>query len=87
MKRTGKLASLWAVVVLLLLLVTMSVTADQGAPVGITDTPTPTATPGEPPPVTPPVVPEASTLVLLGGSATGLAAYIGLQIRARRRDS
>ena len=32
-----------------------------------------------------PVVPEASTLLLLEGSATGLAAYAALQIRARRR--
>jgi uncharacterized repeat protein (TIGR01451 family) len=31
------------------------------------------------------VVPEASTLILLGGAATGLAGYVGLQIRARRR--
>ncbi len=33
----------------------------------------------------PPVVPEASTLLLLGSAATGLAGYVGLQIRARRR--
>jgi hypothetical protein len=32
-------------------------------------------------------VPEASTLMLLASSATGLAAYAGLQIRARRRKS
>jgi hypothetical protein len=31
------------------------------------------------------VVPEASTLILLGSAATGLAGYVGLQIRARRR--
>lgn len=31
-----------------------------------------------------PVVPEASTLLLLGSAATGLAGYVGLQIRARR---
>lgn len=36
-------------------------------------------------PCTPPVIPEASTLILVGGAATGLAGYIGLQIRARRR--
>jgi hypothetical protein len=33
----------------------------------------------------PPFVPEASTLVLLGTGAAGLASYVGLQIRARRR--
>jgi fimbrial isopeptide formation D2 family protein len=33
-----------------------------------------------------PVVPEASTLILLGTAATGLASYAGLQIRARRRS-
>jgi fimbrial isopeptide formation D2 family protein len=33
----------------------------------------------------PPVVPEASTLVLLGSAATGLAGYVSLQLRARRR--
>jgi fimbrial isopeptide formation D2 family protein len=32
-----------------------------------------------------PFVPEASTIVLLGSAVTGLAGYIGLQIRARRR--
>lgn len=32
-----------------------------------------------------PIIPEASTLILLGGAATGLAGYVGLQIRARRR--
>lgn len=37
------------------------------------------------PPEPPPFVPEASTLILFGGAATGLASYIGLQIRARRR--
>ena len=30
-------------------------------------------------------VPEASSLMLLGSGAAGLAGYIGLQIRARRR--
>jgi hypothetical protein len=33
----------------------------------------------------PPVVPEASTLLLLGSGAAGLASYAGLQLRARRR--
>ncbi len=33
-----------------------------------------------------PEIPEASTLILLGGAATGLAGYVGLQIRARRRN-
>jgi uncharacterized repeat protein (TIGR01451 family) len=33
-----------------------------------------------------PVIPEASTLILLGSAATGLAGYVGLQIRARRRN-
>jgi hypothetical protein len=33
----------------------------------------------------PPVVPEASTLILMVSAAGGLAAYAGLQIRARRR--
>jgi hypothetical protein len=47
------------------------------------DTPTPTPTPTEPPDT--PVVPEASTLVLLGTSVTGLAGYAALQWRARRR--
>jgi hypothetical protein len=32
-----------------------------------------------------PVVPEASTLILLGSAASGLAGYVSLQIRARRR--
>lgn len=39
----------------------------------------------QPPEEPPPAVPEASTLLLLGSAATGLAGYIGLQIRARRR--
>jgi hypothetical protein len=43
----------------------------------------PPASPGQQEP--PPVVPEASTLLLLGSAATGLAGYVGLQIRARRR--
>jgi hypothetical protein len=41
--------------------------------------------PGEVPGDVPPVVPEASTLLLLGSAASGLAAYIGLQVRSRRR--
>jgi hypothetical protein len=49
-----------------------------------TPTPTPSPTPTTEP-VPPPVIPEASTLVLLGGAASGLAGYVGLQIRARRR--
>ncbi len=43
--------------------------------------------PEAPKPVAPPVVPEASTLILLGGAVSGLAGYVGLQIRARRRKS
>jgi hypothetical protein len=50
-----------------------------------TATPTPTGTPTTPPPPPPPVVPEASTLILLGSSATALAGYAALQWRARRR--
>jgi len=33
----------------------------------------------------PSAIPEASTLILLGSAASGLAGYIGLQLRARRR--
>jgi hypothetical protein len=33
----------------------------------------------------PPAVPEAGTLLLLGSAASGLAAYVGLQLRSRRR--
>ena len=33
-----------------------------------------------------PVVPEASPLLLLGGAVSGLAAYMGLQFRSRRRS-
>jgi hypothetical protein len=53
-----------------------------------TATPTPTGspTPTTTPPPSPPVVPEASTLLLLGSSATALAGYTLLQWRARRRD-
>jgi hypothetical protein len=47
-------------------------------------TPIPTPSPTVEP-VPPPVIPEASTLVLLGTAASGLAGYIGLHIRARRR--
>ena len=50
--------------------------------------PTPTEpppTPTQPPPEPPPVVPEASTLLLLGTSASALAGYAGLQWRARRK--
>jgi uncharacterized protein YegL len=43
----------------------------------------PTAEPTPEPP--PPVIPEASTIVLLAGAASGLAGYVGLQYRARRR--
>lgn len=43
--------------------------------------------PAPPPqPEPPPVVPEPSTLLLLGSAASGLAAYVGLQLRARRRQ-
>ena len=45
----------------------------------------PEPTPVPPEPETPPVVPEPSTLVLLGGAISALAAYAGLQLRARRR--
>jgi hypothetical protein len=45
--------------------------------------PTPTIEPEEP---EAPFVPEASTLLLLGTAASGLMAYAGLQIRARRRE-
>ena len=47
--------------------------------------PTPEPTKPTPEPVPPPVVPEASTLVLLGTSATTLAGYVALQWRARRK--
>lgn len=83
MARFGKAVTLLIMVVLVVSCLVWPVLADQNVPVGITDTPTPTPT-GQPP-APPPVVPEASTLILLGGSATGLAAYVALQIRARRR--
>jgi hypothetical protein len=85
MKRTGKLLALLgvvAIIAVLSLFLILPVIAADAVPVKLTDTPTPTV-PVTPPP--PPVIPEASTLILLGGSATGLAAYVGLQIRARRR--
>jgi hypothetical protein len=44
--------------------------------------------PGDAPPAPDPetpFVPEASTFLLLGSAASGLAGYVGLQIRARRR--
>jgi heme/copper-type cytochrome/quinol oxidase subunit 3 len=80
MRRTGKLVIFVAVFLALSSILVAAAMADDNGPIGITDTPTPTAT-------VPPtgVVPEASTLVLLASSATGLAAYAGLQIRARRR--
>jgi len=81
MGRIGKLAMLFMVVGILSLCLVLPVLADN-VPAAITDTPIPT-----PEPSPPPVVPEASTLLLLGGSATGLAAYVGLQIRARRSKS
>ena len=40
---------------------------------------------GEPAPSPPPVVPETPTLMLLGGAAASLSAYVALQLRARRR--
>lgn len=82
MRRTGKLAIFLALFVALSSIVVLTVIADDGALLGITDTPTPTTV--TPPPDTP-VVPEASSLVLLGSSVAGLATYVGLQIRARRR--
>jgi hypothetical protein len=47
--------------------------------------PEPEPEPPPPPPAEAPFVPEASTLLLLGSGATGLAGYVGLQWRARRR--
>jgi len=40
--------------------------------------------PPAPGPETPPVVPEPSTLALLGSAVSGLALYVGQQIRSRR---
>ena len=52
-----------------------------------TPTPSPIVTPSETatPPGDLPIVPEASTLLLLGTAISGLATYLGLQARARRR--
>ncbi|MBN1659282.1 MAG: PEP-CTERM sorting domain-containing protein [Anaerolineae bacterium] len=63
---------------------------DIGIYAPATPTPTPTSTPRPtptptPPPAAPPVVPEPSTFVLMGGALAGLAGYVGVQIRARRR--
>ena len=82
MRRFGKLALLFMIIAVLSVCLILPVMADESVPVGFTDTPIPTDEPE-----VPPVVPEASTLLLLGGSATGLAAYVGLQIRARRNRS
>ena len=43
--------------------------------------------PSTPPPVAPPVVPEPPTLILMSSALAGLAGYVGVQIRARRRKS
>jgi hypothetical protein len=53
-----------------------------------TSTPTPTGTPSAAPPDTPdapPVVPEAATATLVLTGLSGLAGYVALQMRARRR--
>ena len=88
MRRIALLAGFLLVTTLLALLFTWPTEARQVMPLGITDTPTPTSTPTPTPttvpPAAPPVVPEASTWLLLGSSATGLAAYVTLQVRARR---
>jgi hypothetical protein len=90
-KKSVALVMLALLIMAVLLLAALPALAGDLAPAGITDTPTPTNTPTAPPgptvePTEPPVIPEASTLVLLGGSAASLAAYVGLQIRARRRS-
>jgi hypothetical protein len=82
MRRYATLGILLMVLALLSVSLILPVMADDGVPVAITDTPTPTGEPGPPP-----VIPEASSLVLLAGSATALAGYVGLQIRARRHKS
>jgi hypothetical protein len=84
MRRVALLTGFLLLVVVLASLLTWPAMADQVVPAGITDTPTPTSTPTLTPP---PVVPEGSTLLLLATSATGLAAYVTLQIRARHRRS
>jgi hypothetical protein len=61
------------ILVLALLSLAMSIAWAQEEPTVPTIEPTP-----------PPVIPEASSLVLFGSAATGVAAYVGLQIRARR---
>jgi hypothetical protein len=83
METIGKMATVLAIgflVAFLALGLALPALADEGVPLIITETPTPTPTP---PSV--PVVPEASSLILLGSSAAGLAAYVGLQVRSRRR--
>jgi hypothetical protein len=47
--------------------------------------PPPEPPPPPPPPAEAPFVPEASTLILLGSGVSGLAGYVGLQWRARRK--
>ena len=88
MRTIGVLLMIVALFVALSLMQALPAMANQNVPAGFTDTPTPTEEPEPTVEPTPPpaVVPEASTLVLLGSSAAGLAAYVGLQIRARRRS-
>ena len=81
MRRFGTLVTFLTMAAILSLCLVLPMMADENAPLIITDTPTPSPdVPGAPA-----IVPEASTLLLLGGSATALAAYVGLQIQARRR--
>lgn len=85
MEKIAKLVTVLAMVFLAACLVlgsALPALADDSGPLKITDTPTVTPSVTPPPP---PVVPEASSLILLGSSAAGLAAYVGLQVRARRR--
>jgi hypothetical protein len=85
MEKGSKLAVVLAMMFLVVCLAlgsALPAVADDGGPLAITDTPTVTPSVTPPPP---PVVPEASSLILLGSSAAGLAAYVGLQVRARRR--